>query len=420
MRRSSSQVAASSNLTANLAESSKKEEVKREERAEEAEERGSGAGVGAGEEEGMHGWRGGTPSSTDSLIAGERRGELTWRKPPQVVHALHRSNTTRKGKAEGQQDWGMGEHMSPWPSTNMLAAGMETETDAHRRASSHAPSSSKGCSSMLSPNIIPSNILCPTMPQPASGDAEAKDGYGISMDERRLERRLERVKKDEADDVRAASRPRSIQLVPPLATGMHQDVVTGRHEDGGMGRQELAVNGRPAGMEEAVMDEPVSPTRNKQRRSLPGGGGGGGRAGEGQEKMAAWVGNLSELLTSHVTGTVKEAASALEKALKTAEGREALLSSPHGVRRLMACLCNQDEEEEERSDVVRCATRAIAALSMHAPGTHNYVRVCVRACVRACVSESVGAWVLVYVYVCVCVCVFDKLDIVRIWQGVGE
>jgi hypothetical protein len=241
---------------------------------------------------------------------------------------------------------------------------------------------------MLSPNIIPSNILCPTMPDSASGDAEAKDGYGIRMDEGRLERRLERVKKDEADDVRAASRPRTMQLVTPLATGLHQDVVTGRQEDGGTGRQEHALNGRPAGMQEPVMQEPVSPTRNKQRRSLPGGGGG-GRAGEGQEKMAAWVGNLSELLTSHVTGTVKEAASALEKALKTGEGREALLSSPHGVRRLMACLCNQDEEEEERSDVVRCATRAIAALSMHAPGTHNYVRVCVRACVRACVSRWV-------------------------------
>ena len=228
---------------------------------------------------------------------------------------------------------------------------------------------------MLSPNIIPSNFLCPTMPHPTSGDAEAKDEYDNSMDDGRLERRLERVKQDEADDVRTASRPRTIQLVTPLATGMHQDVVTGRQEDGGTGRQEHAVNRRPPGIEELVIQEPVSPTRNKQRRSLPGGGGGGGggRAGEGQEKMAAWVGNLSELLTSHVTGTVKEAASALEKALKTAEGREALLTSPHGVRRLMACLCNQDEEEEERSDVVRCATRAIAALSMHAPGTHNYV-----------------------------------------------
>ena len=96
--------------------------------------------------------------------------------------------------------------------------------------------------------------------------------------------------------------------------------------------------------------------------------------------MGVWVGNLTELLTSHLTPTVNEAASALEKALKTAEGREALLASPHGVRRLMACLCNQDDDEEERADVVRSATRAIAALSMHAPGTDNCIPVCAGEC----------------------------------------
>ena len=92
-------------------------------------------------------------------------------------------------------------------------------------------------------------------------------------------------------------------------------------------------------------------------------------------QVGAWIDNLSELLTSSLTGTLKEAASALEKALKTREGREALLLNQHGVSRLMACLSNEDDDEEERKSVVRCGSRALAALSMDSRGRRGIINV---------------------------------------------
>ena len=91
-------------------------------------------------------------------------------------------------------------------------------------------------------------------------------------------------------------------------------------------------------------------------------------------QVAAWIANLTELLTSQLTGTLKEAASALEKALKTSQGRDALLATPHGVSHLMACLSNEDDDEEERKSVVRCAARALAALSMDSAGRRGIIR----------------------------------------------
>ena len=99
------------------------------------------------------------------------------------------------------------------------------------------------------------------------------------------------------------------------------------------------------------------------------------RAGEQGGQVGAWIANLSELLTSSLTVTIKEAASALEKALKTREGREALLARQHGVTRLMACLNNEDDDEEERKSVVRCGSRALAALSMDSRGRRGIIHV---------------------------------------------
>lgn len=98
--------------------------------------------------------------------------------------------------------------------------------------------------------------------------------------------------------------------------------------------------------------------------------------------MAAWIANLEELLTSELTGTLKEAASALEKALKTPEGRLALLASAHGVSRLIACLSNEDDDEEQRKGVVRCASRALAALSMDSAGRRGIIACCSDSLVR--------------------------------------
>ena len=85
---------------------------------------------------------------------------------------------------------------------------------------------------------------------------------------------------------------------------------------------------------------------------------------------------------SELTGTLKEAASALEKALKTSEGRLALLASAHGVSRLIACLSKQDDEEEQRKGVVRCASRALAALSMDSAGRRGIIACCCDSLVR--------------------------------------
>jgi hypothetical protein len=90
--------------------------------------------------------------------------------------------------------------------------------------------------------------------------------------------------------------------------------------------------------------------------------------------VVSWIANLVELLASELTATLKEAAAALEKALKTPEGRAALLAQPHGVPRLMACLYMEHVEgEEERGDVVRSASRALAALSMDSSGRQGII-----------------------------------------------
>ena len=89
--------------------------------------------------------------------------------------------------------------------------------------------------------------------------------------------------------------------------------------------------------------------------------------------VSAWIANLVELLTSELTGTLKEAAAALEKSLKTSEGRKALLAHAQGVARLMACLSNADKDEEERKQVIRGACRALAALSMDSPGRRGII-----------------------------------------------
>lgn len=97
-------------------------------------------------------------------------------------------------------------------------------------------------------------------------------------------------------------------------------------------------------------------------------------AAEAQAQAAAWVANLVELLASELTATLKEAAAALEKALKTAEGRGALLAHPNGVPRLMACLYLERFQEDGReADVVRSASRALAALSMDSAGRQGII-----------------------------------------------
>jgi hypothetical protein len=69
-----------------------------------------------------------------------------------------------------------------------------------------------------------------------------------------------------------------------------------------------------------------------------GGAGGGGQGGEGDGGVEAWIGNLVELLESELPATIIEAAAALDKPLKTARGREALMCHPEGLQRLVACL----------------------------------------------------------------------------------
>jgi len=105
-------------------------------------------------------------------------------------------------------------------------------------------------------------------------------------------------------------------------------------------------------------------------------------------QAVAWIANLVELLRSDLTATLKEAAVALEKALKTSEGRGALLAHhPDGVARLMACLHVEDPhgaahmgqsrlddasmrtaDDDDRANLVRSASRAVAALSMDSAG----------------------------------------------------
>lgn len=123
-------------------------------------------------------------------------------------------------------------------------------------------------------------------------------------------------------------------------------------------------------------------------------------------QAVAWIANLVELLRSDLTATLKEAAVALEKALKTSEGRGALLAHhPDGVARLMACLHVENAhgtahmeqarldddsmraaDDDDRTNLVRSASRAMAALSMDSAGR--------RAVISIVGSSATSPWLL--------------------------
>ena len=263
-------------------------------------------------------------SSTDSLISGTALGDVRKRQPPPIVHPLLRNrreglrDSTRPGTAGAARPRTSQSSiatMSPWPSSSNVAA----------------------CSPLVQgsgPALAAPRHHDQVSPQPAHEAAHeaANPDTAASTLPRRAEVASPRVRFDGVmAEPTAVSAPQPREVSP---TSPQNEVAAGEART------------HPGGdIEQSPADNAVS----------------------------AWIANLVELLTSELTGTLKEAAAALEKSLKTSEGRKALLAHAQGVARLMACLSNADKDEEERKQVIRGACRALAALSMDSPGRRGII-----------------------------------------------
>jgi len=262
-------------------------------------------------------------SSTDSLVLGQPPRHMHNRQPPPLKLPLER---TKDGAG---QDMKAG--MSPWPSATSLSSSTPARDQMPAAAAGHVRN--------VQAELEQAAMRASSAYQPFSPLIQAGG----------------------AAQGRAAGREDTGGTGEPAANTPRQV-----HNDGG----QSAVADRAADTGLRLRQSSRSPRRSPRnsRFSPP-------RNGEQGGQVGAWIANLSELLTSSLTGTIKEAASALEKALKTREGREALLARQHGVTRLMACLSNEDDDEEERKSVVRCGSRALAALSMDSRGRRGIIHV---------------------------------------------
>ena len=259
-------------------------------------------------------------SSTDSLISGTALGDVRKRQPPPIVHPLLRNrreglrDSTRPG-ARPRTSQNSIATMSPWPSSSNVAA----------------------CSPLVQgsgPALAAPRHHDQVSPQPAHEAAHEAAN----------------------PDTAASTLPRRAEVASP------------RVRFDGVMAEPTAVSGPQP--REVSPTTPQNEVAAGEARTHPGGD---IEQSPADNAVSAWIANLVELLTSELTGTLKEAAAALEKSLKTSEGRKALLAHAQGVARLMACLSNADKDEEERKQVIRGACRALAALSMDSPGRRGII-----------------------------------------------
>ena len=263
-------------------------------------------------------------SSTDSLISGTALGDVRKRQPPPIVHPLLRNrreglrDSTRPGTAGAARPRTSQSSiatMSPWPSSSNVAA----------------------CSPLVQgsgPALAAPRHHDQVSPQPAHEAAHEAAN----------------------PDTAASTLPRRAEVASP------------RVRFDGVMAEPTAVSGPQP--REVSPTTPQNEVAAGEARTHPGGD---IEQSPADNAVSAWIANLVELLTSELTGTLKEAAAALEKSLKTSEGRKALLAHAQGVARLMACLSNADKDEEERKQVIRGACRALAALSMDSPGRRGII-----------------------------------------------
>ena len=263
-------------------------------------------------------------SSTDSLISGTALGDVRKRQPPPIVHPLLRNrreglrDSTRPGTAGAARPRTSQSSiatMSPWPSSSNVAA----------------------CSPLVQgsgPALAAPRHHDQVSPQPAHEAAHEAAN----------------------PDTAASTLPRRAEVASP------------RVRFDGVMAEPTAVSGPQP--REVSPTTPQNEVAAGEARTHPGGD---IEQSPADNAVSAWIANLVELLTSELTGTLKEAAAALEKSLKTSEGRKALLAQAQGVARLMACLSNADKDEEERKQVIRGACRALAALSMDSPGRRGII-----------------------------------------------
>ena len=301
------------------------------------------------------------PSSTDSLVSGQPPRNLHNRQPPPLKPPLQRS------KDEAAHNMPAG--MSPWPSATSLSSSTPAREDHVRNVQAELGRVEMRNSAAFAPPSPLIQAPSPLIQAAAQARAEGSADAG--------------QRGAPPGGTSSVYRPCGPELAPghrvsrPQGTGSVGDSVG----EGGQRGEENTEGNRTAVRLGQRSTSPVarrstSPVARLRRRShspIPP-----QRAPHDikqAEQVGAWIENLSELLTSSLTGTLKEAASALEKALKTREGREALLQNQHGVSRLMACLSNEDDDEEERKSVVRCGSRALAALSMDSRGRRGIIKV---------------------------------------------
>jgi hypothetical protein len=267
------------------------------------------------------------PSSTDSLVLGQPPRHMHNRQPPPLKPPLER---TKDGAGLDMKTG-----MSPWPSATSLSSLTPARVQTLAAAAGHVRNVQ---AELEQAAMRTDSAYQPFSPLIQAGGAAQGRAAGCKDTGRTGEP--------------AANTPRQV------------------HNDGGQGA--VADCAADTGLR---LRQPSDSPRRSPRRSPRNSRFSPPRDGEQGGQVGAWIANLSELLTSSLTVTIKEAASALEKALKTREGREALLARQHGVTRLMACLSNEDDDEEERKSVVRCGSRALAALSMDSRGRRGIIHV---------------------------------------------
>ncbi len=264
------------------------------------------------------------PSSTDSLVSGQPPHNLHTRQPPPLKPPLQRS------KDEAGHNMPAG--MSPWPSATSLSSSTPAREDHAQNVQAEF-----GRVEMRTSAAYP-----PPSPLIQAGGAV-------------------QTRAEDSEDTRGEP-----------ATDTQSQMHTHAHTAGSQTEAGNTEGNTPASHLRRRSTSPIARLRRASHSPVP------PQMAphdiKQSEQVGAWIENLSELLTSSLTGTLKEAASALEKALKTREGREALLLNKHGVSRLMACLSNEDDDEEERKSVVRCGSRALAALSMDSLGRRGIIK----------------------------------------------